>query len=355
MKLLDILKEIKVKGTGPTGRRVRDYTILHFSPDNESATDWITQSDSPRQAILNYLSKNYLSNLTSHPKTIAQYMERWDSLPTFLIRVHGTIYEFKKLFAGDYLGTLPGVVPRDILNIIMDRVSESDYSETLDEIKIKPLGTTGRRPFVFTNFKPIIGLTKVETEFFRADYYLELVDLGSYYTFVPYQGQPHVVLIPKSYVERTDKTGDVSEDYLRQAMPNIINLIKSKQITLVEPLTEIQVKLGNKTGRKPSQPYSVIVYDNIGNEAMTYTDYRATGSSNRQALINYFQTQYEHLTLPEIVDSVEEMERKERHRKYPDNIEMWQSVDDFEIYITVPGELSSLELDRVLHKVFSNW
>lgn len=92
---------------------------------------------------------------------------------------------------------------------------------------------------------------------------------------------------------------------------------------LLDILKEIKVRSTGPTGRKPSQPYSVIVLDSIGNEAMNYTDCRATGSNNRQALINYFQTRYEHLTLPMIVDSVEEMEREGSHRKYPGNIEVW--------------------------------
>ena len=41
-----------------------------------------------------------------------------------------------------------------------------------------------------------------DTEVFRADYLLELVDLGPYYTFQPYGDQPFIILIPKNQVEQ---------------------------------------------------------------------------------------------------------------------------------------------------------
>jgi hypothetical protein len=41
----------------------------------------------------------------------------------------------------------------------------------------------------------------MDTEVFKADYLLELVDLGPYYTFRPYGDQPFIILIPKDQVK----------------------------------------------------------------------------------------------------------------------------------------------------------
>ena len=40
----------------------------------------------------------------------------------------------------------------------------------------------------------------IDTDVFKADYTLELVDLGPYYTFMPYGDQPFIILIPKDQV-----------------------------------------------------------------------------------------------------------------------------------------------------------
>jgi len=102
----------------------------------------------------------------------------------------------------------------------------------LNEVKIQPQG------FIFNNFKPVVGITKIETDMFRSDYYIELVDLGPYYTFMPYGGQPFVVLIPKNYIEKTDKTGDVTEEYVKAGMDDIKKLISQGKTVMVKPLNE---------------------------------------------------------------------------------------------------------------------
>ena len=102
--------------------------------------------------------------------------------------------------------------------------------DILKEISINP------SLFIFKNFKPIVGITKVETDFFSADYYVELVDLGSYYTFIPYGDQPFVVLIPKNYIEVTNKTGDTNEEYVKASIEQIKDLIKNNKIYKAIPI-----------------------------------------------------------------------------------------------------------------------
>ena len=94
--------------------------------------------------------------------------------------------------------------------------------------------TVNQPGFVFSNFKPIVGITKTETDFFRADYYVELVDLGSYYTFIPYGDQPFVVLIPKNYIEVTDKTGYANEEYVKASIEQIKDLIRKNKIIKIK-------------------------------------------------------------------------------------------------------------------------
>lgn len=101
----------------------------------------------------------------------------------------------------------------------------------LNEVKIQP-------GFIFNNFKPVVGITKIETDMFRSDYYVELVDLGPYYTFMPYGDQPFVVLIPKNYIEKTDKTGDGTEEYVKAGMDSIKKLISQDKTVMVKPLNE---------------------------------------------------------------------------------------------------------------------
>ena len=101
--------------------------------------------------------------------------------------------------------------------------------------------------FNFNNLKTVVGEAKIHTDFFSAGYYIELVDLGTYYTFLPYGDQPHVILISKKYVKLTDKTGDFKE--LRQEeMNQIKDLISQNKIYKATPvnLNEIEIRLPRK-------------------------------------------------------------------------------------------------------------
>jgi hypothetical protein len=71
---------------------------------------------------------------------------------------------------------------------------------SITEIKVQP--------YNFNNTQPLKGEAKIETDYFREGYLMYLVDLGSYYTFMPYGDQQLVVLIPKQYIEILDPPND---------------------------------------------------------------------------------------------------------------------------------------------------
>jgi hypothetical protein len=101
-------------------------------------------------------------------------------------------------------------------------------------------------PYPFgDNPKTLNGVAKVETDFFGKGYTLALVDLGSHYTFVPYGDQPFVILIPKQYIEPTDKEYyPISSDGVQQ-LKDLLRQGKIEKVKAVNNIDEIKVQSPN--------------------------------------------------------------------------------------------------------------
>jgi hypothetical protein len=173
------------------------------------------------------------NKLTPGKKYWVYNTHKWEQME--LEKEYGDVNHNRLLFKNpDGNGTLSVGKENYIKNkrISFSKEKPNYKPENIKEIKINQPG------FNFTNFKPVVGLSKVKTDYFSEDYYIELVDIGNYYTFIPYGDQPHVLLIPKKYIEITDETGNADEEYVKAGIDNIKNLINQGKTILIEPINE---------------------------------------------------------------------------------------------------------------------
>jgi len=100
------------------------------------------------------------------------------------------------------------------------------------EVKIQP-----PLNFNFNNTKTVVGVSKVATDLFVANYYMELLDLGSYYTFIPGAEPPIIFLIPKEYIdtpENIQHLAQYSEPLPGLYMRDIKKLVQDNKIEIVK-------------------------------------------------------------------------------------------------------------------------
>jgi len=118
---------------------------------------------------------------------------------------------------------------------ITPRKSDTLPGVELEEIKVNTPYSFGDNP------KTLNGVAKVETDFFGKGYALALVDLGSHYTFIPYGDQPFVILIPKQYIEPTDKEYyPISSDGVQQ-LKDLLRQGKIEKVKAVNNIDEIKI------------------------------------------------------------------------------------------------------------------
>lgn len=112
-------------------------------------------------------------------------------------------------------------------NLIYNKKPE----EEIDEIRVSSPG------FNFDNPSPIEVTSKIDSEYFQVDYYLAVLDLGKYYSLIPYGGQEQTLLIPKKYVAfRQEGTmNDVDEE----GMKILEDQINQGKYEIIEPLNNI--------------------------------------------------------------------------------------------------------------------
>jgi hypothetical protein len=114
----------------------------------------------------------------------------------------------------------------------------------LNEVKIeKPLNLN------FSNTKTVVGKSKVATNLFEAGYFMELLDLGSYYTFIPGAEPPAIFLIPKEYIDTPEdiqRLAHYSEPLPNSIMDIIKQSIQDNKIEIVKQstnLNEVKIQL----------------------------------------------------------------------------------------------------------------
>ena len=101
------------------------------------------------------------------------------------------INRFSQNISGDYFTRLTKeyFTIEDPENLLKD-------IDNLNEIKINKPGLD------FDTGKVYRVTAIMDTEIFKVDYLLELIDLGPYYTFQPYGDQSFIILVPKNQVEK---------------------------------------------------------------------------------------------------------------------------------------------------------
>jgi hypothetical protein len=127
--------------------------------------------------------------------------------------------------------------PRTLAFVIEPNEESVKFKYGIQEIKVQP-------GYNFNNTQPLKGEAKIETDYFREGYLMYLVDLGSYYTFMPHGDQQLVILIPKQYIEVTDMSdaGYATERHVKAGIDNIKNLISQNKIEMAKPTQTESVK-----------------------------------------------------------------------------------------------------------------
>lgn len=134
----------------------------------------------------------------------------------------------------------------------IDKVRQ--YIKNLNEVKIqKP------QNFNFNNFETVVGVSKVNTDYFTANYFMELMDLGSYYSFIPGAEPPVIFLIPKEYIDVPD-----DKQHLKQKItiePELMklakNLVQDNKIEIVKQSTNLnEVKIQPFSYKFPKIPFN---------------------------------------------------------------------------------------------------
>ena len=105
---------------------------------------------------------------------------------------------------------------------------------------------------------PIIaGIFTVNTEFGPVGNYVELIDIGNYYTLIPSGGQEYVVLFPKNLI----KVFKLLETDSKKYFDYIIELLKQRKIEIAkESINEIKI-----AKPKSYDYFDISIIDNIKN------------------------------------------------------------------------------------------
>jgi hypothetical protein len=225
----DVIKEIKVQP-------------LSFLP----MVDLKTDNDGDEYYSLNY--ENVLKNLKGFKHIIAKHLGVPISpeLNTFLAFYISQLQEMEHVGETDSYADMTLQELLDDIKSVHEDTSPEEWvhdpnydmysAEDLQEIKVQP--------YNFNNTQPLKGEAKIETDYFREGYLMYLVDLGSYYTFMPYGDQQLVVLIPKQYIEILDPPNDswATEEHVKAGIDNIKNLISQNKIEMAKPTQTESVK-----------------------------------------------------------------------------------------------------------------
>jgi len=210
--------------------------------------DLKTDNDGDEYYSLNY--ENVLKNLKGFKHIIAKHLDVPISpeLNTFLAFYISQLQEMEHVGETDSYADMTLQELLDDIKSVHEDTSPEEWvhdpnydmysAEDLQEIKVQP--------YSFTNMQPLTGRTKITTDYLPADYLTVLVDLGSYYTFIPQGNQKLVVLIPKQYIELTEPDGaDLpwhTEEHIRTGIDNIKKLVDQGKIEIAKPMQTESVK-----------------------------------------------------------------------------------------------------------------
>jgi hypothetical protein len=155
----------------------------------------------------------------------ALYMFKWASPDNKIIRNQ----DVETLLKSD-----PEVWSDSTLDSFINFLLDYDIIQTkppLDEIK------TNKPGFIFTNYKTAVGIFNTETDIFKKNYKIELVDLGKYYSLNLYGGPEPIVLIPKQYIEIVNDDGfRYKKELNKKEMDQLKNLINQDKTTMIQSI-----------------------------------------------------------------------------------------------------------------------
>jgi hypothetical protein len=152
-----------------------------------------------------------------------------------LTQAQDIIAEFDDETLKDCLKRAPGAKKINLLKIFKkynnSPMLEKYYKKyNIDEIKVNAPTSLD-----FDTGKVYRVTAIMDTEVFKADYLLELVDLGPYYTFQPYGDQPFIILVPKNQVEQ-DTFLPVVGAISKRGLDQLKNLYNSGDVIYNKPL-----------------------------------------------------------------------------------------------------------------------
>lgn len=159
MKLLDILSEIKVKGSGPTGRLARTYTVIlvqvpevEYPPGYTEYSYRYIQAANPEKALVEFMAANefstkkalkYISDSDYRVQDSRHIWEYNRSKWSLGVKLPAAFREYKKM----YFIVIPGDLPDEQVG---EEIKNLTGYMVVNEIKVRSTGPTGRRTITYT-------------------------------------------------------------------------------------------------------------------------------------------------------------------------------------------------------------
>lgn len=115
------------------------------------------------------------------------------------------------------------------------KLTETDIANIVRRLLIEQ-----SQPPLADKFTYVMGLSIIESTYFYKNISMELIDIGPYYTFIPYGGQEELILIDKDTV-LTNSTSDVSG--IREVDEEFIRDLYSEGKTVLVGRGDVDTKL----------------------------------------------------------------------------------------------------------------
>ncbi len=197
------------------------------------------------------------------------------------------------------------------------------------------------RPNFTIDPNPVYGMSSTATDIFGVDHLMQLVDLGNYYTIMPYGNQPFVILIPKQYIKNitplpthkplNPKEMDQIKDLVSQGKTEIVKPIqtesaKSFKDLLIKSYQQKVKSIINEYVQQALKEYSEATIKNLFNKWGIDPTTNSDDATKARAVITRFDQIKD--KLPEkkaILVIPDELKNKDIR-----NIELYSSLKDLE-------------------------
>jgi hypothetical protein len=195
------------------------------------------KNDGDEYYVFNY--ENIIKNLKGFKHIIAKHLGIPISpeLNNFLAYYVNELQEMEHAGETDVYADITFQEFLDDIKGVHEYSSPEDWvpNPNYDIYSVADLQEITIRPNFAIDPTPVYGVSKIETEIFGVDHLMQLVDLGNYYTIMPYGNQPFVILIPKQYVKNITPL-PTHKPLSPKEMDQIKDLVSQGKTEIVKPI-----------------------------------------------------------------------------------------------------------------------